>query len=257
MAEHLRSNDMTALDLMDNVHVIKAADPTTLQSLLNYAVPARIDQIAAHAAAGTPLPFDDEEVGTIEGHERKPPLPIKLVVFDSVGAPFRVSHDSNSKGFVSRARELGTIGDRLHQLARRYALAVLAINQVSDVFEHSFYPADGSTAITSTPPNVAHTNTNLPSELYNRFQSQFLTGQRESRGSAAALGMTWTNIVNTRLMAFRSGRRVASSSRRDTGDQDDDDVGKVLRTLAVVFSPTASRASIDFVIDAHGIRSLR
>ena len=103
----------TAKQFLDNVHVETAPDADTLVALLTYHVPTAIDRINHDPTL----------------------LPIRLVIVDSIAAPFRSAHETGSNGFAQRAKELAEIGDALKALAARYHLAVVVVNQVSDVWD--------------------------------------------------------------------------------------------------------------------------
>lgn len=119
---------VTARHFLDNVHVETAPDAETLLALLAYHVPAAIERINAAAAATA--------AGEDTGADRASrPLPIRLLILDSIAAPFRSAHATGSTGFAQRAKEFVQIGDHLKQLAARYRLAVVVVNQVSDVWD--------------------------------------------------------------------------------------------------------------------------
>lgn len=115
LATHFASLDttITATRFLDNVHVETAPDADTLVALLTYHVPTAIERIN-----------HDPDL-----------LPIRLVIVDSIAAPFRSAHETGSNGFAQRAKELAEIGDALKTLAARYHLAVVVVNQVSDVWD--------------------------------------------------------------------------------------------------------------------------
>jgi RecA/RadA recombinase len=105
----------TAKQFLDNVHVETAPDADTLVALLTYHVPTAIDRINYNSDPAL--------------------LPIRLLIVDSIAAPFRSAHETGSNGFAQRAKEFAEIGDALKALAARYHLAVVVVNQVSDVWD--------------------------------------------------------------------------------------------------------------------------
>ncbi|POY75406.1 DNA repair protein RAD57 [Rhodotorula taiwanensis] len=115
----------TETDFLDNVHVEAAPDAESLLALLAYHVPAAIERIAAAAA----------HAHAHEPSERAPPLPIRLLILDSIAAPFRSAHETGSTGFAQRAKEFAELGDELKSIAARYRVAVVVVNQVSDVWD--------------------------------------------------------------------------------------------------------------------------
>ena len=232
----------TAYDMMDNIHTAKATDAESLAALLSYYVPAHIEAVASHAASHTLLPpssfyLEEDSPSSTPPPPRtpqKPPLPIRLVIVDSIAAPIRGAHGSDSAGFISRSKELNGVSDSLKRLAHVYCCAVVVVNQVSAVFSRPM------------GPNSAHESYHLPRELYNRFQSPHFSGEKS--GNAAALGPSWTNSINARIMLSRTKRRTSG----EPGVKE----GTAVRLATLVFSPCAPRASIEFVVDEEGVRSL-
>ncbi|GAA5870672.1 hypothetical protein JCM8547_005026 [Rhodosporidiobolus lusitaniae] len=151
LAEHLVStlppdpfNPLTAWDFLDNVHAEKAPDVETLEAVLSYHAPAAIERINALAAAGrsaapTISPFDDPLPSQFLSRHRqsppRPPLSIRLIIVDSIAAPFRAETETGSTGFAVRAKDFAHLSDTLKRLAHVYNCAVLVINQVQDVFD--------------------------------------------------------------------------------------------------------------------------
>lgn len=83
---------------------------------------------------------------------------IGLLVIDSIAAVFRA--DFSNEQFTERAKELRLIGNKLHQLAAKYNICIVCINQVTTSF----------------------------------------TDQSNFRGELIpALGLVWSNLVTTRL----------------------------------------------------------
>lgn len=287
-------DESTPWSMLDNVHMEKAPDVETLQSLLAFIAPAQIDRINAAAAAGTVMPFsgDDPSQSIVPATTRRPPLPVRLIIVDSIAAPFRVSHASDSAGFVKRAEELGEVGDQLKRLAHVYNCAVVVVNQVSDVFErgpprplppHPPVANAGPTALlandslSSTPsstapstplvPLPAHEQNGLPANLYSRFQTPHFSGQTPDFRSTAAMGHSWSNIVNTRLMLWRTNRRrrrvhtgggegvAYQNGNTDADEHEHEGEAELVRKMALVFSPFAPRATVEYVIREEGVVS--
>ncbi|GAA5915842.1 hypothetical protein JCM6882_006817 [Rhodosporidiobolus microsporus] len=135
---------LTTWDLLDNVHTEKAPDVETLEALLSYHAPAAIERINTLAAAGTIppsalSPSHDPLPSQFLSHHRRspprPPLPIRLVIVDSIAAPFRAETETGSSGFAVRAKDFAHLGDTLKRLAHVFGCAVLVVNQVTDVFD--------------------------------------------------------------------------------------------------------------------------
>lgn len=274
---------------MDNVHAEKAQDVETLDSLLAFLVPAQIERLHAAASAEEipPSPPPEEEVIIPGGRlaPKRPPLPIRLVIVDSIAAPFRAAHEND---FVARAKELGTVGDQLKRLAYVYDCAVVVVNQVSDVFDNRRPSPRPPPAPIAPPPPVrtasphlngngnngyglsaspyssspipprnkpAHEQYHLPSLLYGRYQVPHFSGQSPSFRAQAALGHSWANIVNTRVMLSRTKRRRVPPAGSVAPDQEEGET-MLVRRMTMVFSPVAPRASVEYVIEEPGLRSL-
>jgi RecA/RadA recombinase len=103
---------------------------------------------------------------------------IKLIVIDSIAYNFR----SEQNSAVDRASKLVEIGRVLKNCAAKYQLAVLLINQVTDTFDHDLF----CTTSLSHGPNhwIRISLDNF--ELCKR----------------PALGLSWSNCVNTRCIEF-------------------------------------------------------
>ncbi|KAI9635961.1 putative RAD57 protein [Dioszegia hungarica] len=182
------------------------------------------------------------------------PKPIRLLILDSLAALLRgaeTSFSSSRAGLTARSRHLCSVGDKLKALAVEYELAVVVINQVSDVFGKQSYP---STSTDDTPPGPAGTYANgngngngngyrsTPSQhptssqslthdqawyaagpdppmLY-ATQARWFSGQGSSGKKEAALGIVWANAINTRVMLSRTGRRRVLKPE-EKGDQAD------------------------------------
>ncbi|KAL8290205.1 hypothetical protein RQP46_003144 [Phenoliferia psychrophenolica] len=244
----------TPHDMMDNIHTAQAPDMETLAAVLSYYIPAHIEAIASHATLGTLLPSSDAfplspsstplSQPNFDSTEPlpprsppKPPLPIRLLIIDSIAAPIRGAHESDSAGFISRSKDLNGVSDSLKRLAHVYGCAVVVVNQVSAVFSR-----DPS----SLAGNPAHESYHLPERLYNRYQAEHFSG--EKHGNAAALGHSWTNTINARVRLARTfGRTSGEAGVRD---------GTRVREATMVFSPWAPRGTVRFVLDEEGVRSL-
>ncbi|TXT07377.1 hypothetical protein VHUM_03097 [Vanrija humicola] len=158
-------------------------------------------------------------------------------------------------GLVQRSRHLCTVADRLKALAVEYDLAVVVVNQVSDVF---FHGAGGP------PPGQP-----LPPMAY-ATQARLFSGQSPGVAKEASLGIVWANAVNVRIMLARTGRRRKLAAddilhgkkrRTDAGvavslGLEFDDKPTLVRRLHVVFSPFACPGTLDYVIMPSGIHAL-
>jgi DNA repair protein RAD57 len=183
------------------------------------------------------------------------------------------------------------VSDRLKALAVEFGLAVVVINQVSDVFSRE--PAGKtplnnlSTSNGNGPPSSQSAASQVLSQFYVEgpeppmlyaTQSRHFSGQTEQLKKEASLGIVWANAVNARIMLSRTGRRRMIdpkdlSRRRRRRLVDDEDDGKqaagpdvlplvddarptLIRRAQVVFSSSAPPATIDYVITESGLHSM-
>ncbi|GAA5901254.1 uncharacterized protein JCM6883_000154 [Sporobolomyces salmoneus] len=311
-----RNSERNAWDYLDNIHTEKAPDVDTLETVVSYHVPAAIErinelakknQIDPELVSLTGFGGDEPPASQYLAEHRNtppiPPLPVRLVILDSIAAPVRATHENVSSGFVERSKELVSIGDKLKRIAHIYNCAVVVVNQVQDVFERtgplpphlvetpsaqvdsptsptsardqtptspafsSILPPSSrflttpaalsrtsstsssysrySTSSTSEPLPPPHIQYSVPLLLYTRFQALHSTGASiippnpHSSKVSAALGTTWTNLVNTRVLCM-IGRR---------GDS-------VKREMNVVFGPELKRGKVEYELREEGVRSL-
>lgn len=185
---------------LDNVHTMHVTEVDGLEHALAYMVPNVIDLSARPISANA--------------NSESSRLPISLIVIDSIGALFRSSYDSNQGGLPQRSRMLCVIADRLKYLAHKYNIAVVVVNQVSDVFRNSSF-LDGSSRISrpNSPALMANTGRgspvpdNVQPTMTYKVQSQYFSGQTKALSKEASLGLVWANAVNVRIMLSRTGRR--------------------------------------------------
>ncbi|GAA5906951.1 hypothetical protein JCM8208_003721 [Rhodotorula glutinis] len=272
----------TAWDFLDNVHAEKAPDLDTLAAVLAYHAPACIERVAAHAQSRAPLPLHlsppsslapdstaaprpSQVVLASRPGPARPPLPIKLVLVDSLAAPFRAdATTTSSSSFAQRARDLGALGDSLKRLAAEFGCAVVVVNQVSDAFspaeERPLHPA-------FLGPGAPHEQLALPVELYSRTQTPHFSGLAASTPSAelklpwrvddlassggggvqAALGHAWSNVPSTRvlLLVRRAGGAAGGAGPASTR-----------RAAALVWSPYAPRAILETRLGEGGLEGV-
>ena len=275
----------TAWDFLDNVHAEKAPDLDTLAAVLAYHAPACIEHVAAHAASRTPLaphlslpsslapastaappPRPSQLVLASRPRPARPPLPVKLVVVDSLAAPFRAdATTTSSSSFAQRARDLGALGDSLKRLAAEFGCAVVVVNQVADAFspaeERPLHPA-------FLGAGAPHEQLALPLELYSRTQTPHFSGLAASTSSAAlklpwwrpddgalsssngvqaALGHAWSNVPSTRvlLLVRRAGGAAGGAGPASTR-----------RAASLVWSPYAPRAVLETRLGDGGLEGL-
>jgi DNA-repair protein XRCC3 len=157
---------------------------------------------------------------------------VRLIVIDSIAALIRPEFDGQEN--VDKAQFLFALGGRLQQLSNTFTCPILVINQVSDVF---------------------HDGRSLP------LQSWSTSGRKV----IPALGLSWSNCVNTRIVLARTGgTRDAlnlETKMNDVGNKDSiSSTGTpptILRELRVAFSPYLSTtSSCSFMIDDTGVHGI-
>jgi len=274
LATHDPRGLLNADDLLDNVLSNIVTDITLLEHTLMYKVPFILRQRAGRGPARL-LGQEGEEGG--EGK------PIRVIIIDSITALIRGADstyaNSSSIGLAERSRYLCAVSDRLKALAVEFNLAVVVINQVSDVFTRA--PALPSTP--TNPPSTQqmsqfYTDGPEPPMLY-ATQSRWFSGQTETLKKEASLGIVWANAINTRIMLSRTGRRrmvdprdlskrhkrrkevleegeAPSSGVNGAGPVVDDTAPMLIRRAHVVFCPFAPTATIDYIISPTGVHSI-
>ena len=207
LATHEPGGRTTVKDLLDNTHTNRCLDIDALDHALSYSLPWELEK---RRQAGKGM--------------------IRLLVLDSITALLRGSetaYSSSSAGLAQRSKYLCAIADKLKALAVEYELAVVVINQVSDVFNNR--GAGQQTAAASMTQQQAgtqlHASQQQPGSSSYGYETQFFTdpgpdppmlyatqarwfsGQSQGYMKEASLGIVWANAVNTRIMLSRTGRR--------------------------------------------------
>lgn len=189
---------------LDNVHTMHVTEVDGLEHALAYMVPNIIAVLAQSATSAAATTRDGNAVR----------LPVSLIVIDSIGALFRASYDSNQGGLPQRSKMLCVIADRLKYLAYKHNIAVVVINQVSDVFGRpSLLDTASRISRPSSPAPTTGRDQNSPvpetaqPTMTYKVQSQYFSGQTNSLSKEASLGLVWANAVNVRIMLSRTGRR--------------------------------------------------
>ena len=265
---------LAAKTLLDNVHTLHITEVDGLDHALAYIIPAMISRISWKGRSDRSLP-------------------IRLLVIDSIGALFRSSFETGYSGLTQRSRMLCLIADKLKLLAETQNMAIVVINQVTDVFQfsagpsvvlsrpdspspHNLPPSSSATHDVSNtiPDDAPPTQTSdQPTMTYKR-QSRYFSGQSQSYSKEASLGLVWANAVNVRIMLSRTGRRrlldpddlgrkrvrMAAYDREVQHEQglvkEDTFEPTLIRRMHLVFSPFARQDMLDYVILQSGIHSV-
>ncbi|XP_072983342.1 DNA repair protein XRCC3 homolog [Typha latifolia] len=184
-------------DPLDHVFVAAAHSPADLLALLS-----RADALLARSPS---------------------PLPIRLVVVDSVAALFRSDFDNNASDLKRRSSLFFKIASKLKEQARRFGSVVVVTNQVVDVMSNE----EGTNGV-----------------RIGNYRELLSSGRRV----CPALGLSWANCVNTRLFLSRSDEVVGN------GESDGLCVStRTRRRMQVVFAPHLPASSCEFEIKKDGV----
>lgn len=191
----------------------------------------------------------------IREHSRPPHKPIRLVVVDALAELFHSSNKTTTQTLVERSRNICEISGLLHSLASRHRIAILVLNEVSDVFDR---------------PQGEDQNLELIYNDQSRWFSRADSVPGQS-GKEAALGLVWANQVNTRIMLSRTGRRRYLEEVRSFGNKlvkvsdsissgphigATEDSATLIRRLSIIFSSIAPPDSLDYIVTLEGVSTL-
>ena len=284
LAAHDPENKLNPRDLLDNVLTNLCQDMTALDHALAYKIPfiLRSRRRETHSALlGQRPDAEDEDVNANDTDVK----PIRLLVIDSITALVRGADQpyasSSTAGLTARSRYLCSVSDKLKTLAVEFDLAVVIVNQVSDVFSRA--PSTHIPPSPSTPPTPSPTplvsqfyaDASDPPMLY-ATQSRWFSGQSETLKKEASLGIVWANAINVRIMLSRTGRRrmlnqkdLSRPKQRRKEEYEppkdrmqvplpvvDDVKPTLIRRMHIVFSPFAYPCTLEYVITASGVHSL-
>ncbi|CAE6411197.1 unnamed protein product [Rhizoctonia solani] len=173
--------------------------------------------------------------------------PLRLLVIDSMTALFRDKQANQPQTLYARSESLNAVGALLHQIASTHELAVVVLNDVTDVFAP--HPTGG----------------NEDPELIYKEQSRWFAragGVAGEERHEAALGMVWSNHLNSRMMLARTGRRrhIEGSRVRKQGEGEDSEA-VLIRRAFILFGRSVEdevpAPSLDFIIGTQGIMSVQ
>ena len=167
---------------------------------------------------------------------------IGLVIIDSIAANYRSEFERPAKRqkdadgkpigesgpaqMARRGAELVNLGQRLKELARRYNLAVVVANQVSDRFQKWSTGQDEDL-------------------LALDYQARYFTGwESPEGGKVPALGLVWANLLGMRVALRKGNEKEGQVVRR--------------RQAKVVFSGCAEAGKpVCYQIWSGGVRSVK
>ena len=155
---------------------------------------------------------------------------LRLLIIDSVAGLFRVDDEVSTANSPARAEVQFRLSSALRRLSSQQQMVVVACNQVTD----RFLPAE---------PILRS------SETY-RDRYTILSSGRQV---LPALGLSWANCVDVRLAVSRRGGGRGGGGGSVSMVLDG---SEVLREMDVVFAPHLPRRSMNFVVDADGVRGV-
>ena len=114
------------------------------------------------------------------------PDPVRPIVVNALSQLFLFSTGSVKDKFIDRSRSIAEISALLHALAAQHRIAVLVLNETSDVFNQ-------------WSPGNATSNSDLTYRAQAQWFNQVHSLPDEHR-KEARLGPPWANPVNVRIL---------------------------------------------------------
>ncbi|KAI7906735.1 P-loop containing nucleoside triphosphate hydrolase protein [Cokeromyces recurvatus] len=190
--------------LKNNIYTIRINDSEEQYRLLSYQLPAFLLQ------------------------QKKAKKQVRVVVIDSISAIYRSELTPVNRRF-NKMSEICEIGSRLKKMASQFDVAIVAVNQVSDVLTKNNNPSTDQ---------LEHW---MDFRLINSNENNHMIGLYiQSLLKRPVLGLSWSNSVNTRIRLARSPMLDGMITRR---------------VLFVEFSPKAQRLGCEVMIDDSGIHA--
>ncbi|KAG0229521.1 DNA repair protein xrcc3 [Actinomortierella wolfii] len=238
--------DLTPESIRENIFFDALADQETQLHVFNYQLPILIEDTHAQAEAQEeeegPTQATQPALSSDAFHSTAPSIansseggirrkPIRLIIIDSITNNFRSqmevrafsegggssatgeTENAGSDGDTSmrtsllqRSADLCETGIRLRTLAEQFNLAVVCVNQVSDVFDTADDNSLGAvpSAITTTvssstrPVSVA---SGAEAGVHSVPRHRWSHAMRKLK---PALGLVWENTINTRILLERT-----------------------------------------------------
>lgn len=281
--------------LRNNIHFVDCNDVEALEHTLSYLLPALIDRLATRPPAPLP-PFTPSSDYNQSPNTVLPPplLPLRLIILDSLAALIRVSFESSGAGLSLRSVALATIADKLKSLAVAHNLAILVVNQVTDAFNDPWGVGDSWTRAEADAAAAAEDQDDkiepdldqlATSEQRKRKlaamnwmkwdgngegvaggkvvldysdQSKWFNGSSPSFNKEAALGLVWSNCIDTRIMLSRTHRyrliELSASQPNGTGGPRKG----LIRRMHLIFGTNAPGGGrVDYVVGEREVRGLK
>ena len=122
------------------------------------------------------------------------PNPVRLIVVDALSQLFLFSTGSVKDQLIDRSRGIAEISALLHALAAQHRIAVLVLNETSDVFNNQWSLGNATSGNDMTYRSQA--------QWFNQAHSLPDEHRKEAR-----LGLPWANQVNVRILLSRTERQ--------------------------------------------------
>ncbi|XP_057779863.1 DNA repair protein XRCC3 homolog [Salvia miltiorrhiza] len=148
---------------------------------------------------------------------------VKLIIVDSVTTLFRTEFSNNGADMSRRQQMFFKIAGKFKMFASKYDLVVVMTNQVVDCISGSSNESIG---------NIE-------------------TLRSSERNVIPALGLSWANCVNTRLMILKSNKINCEDGKSEASTSTK--CSKTSRTLVVIFAPHLGPANCDIEINSDGV----
>lgn len=205
---------------------------------------------------------------------------IGLLVIDSVAANYRPEFEKGkvrrtaAESFVKRSNQVTQLGHLLRHIARKYNVAVVVANQVSDRFvlvdppasQHTQQSQPGSPLLptTSLPgpqspavpaaPSQALMLLSTDDPLSLDHQQRFFTGWGDDLAVSSlktpSLGLAWTNQLHTRVALLKEP--MIEMKPYKPGEEPNIIGWK--RTFKMVFSRSSATSACEFTIAEGGVQ---
>ncbi|KAF8316788.1 hypothetical protein DL93DRAFT_2056061, partial [Clavulina sp. PMI_390] len=119
--------------------------------------------------------------------------PLRLLVIDAITPLLAIDGPSSRELWNERTATINSIGKALSELAKKWEVAIVVLNEVSDVFSRDEQLSSGSGNAPTANPKIS-----APSRL---------GIIRAEERKEAKLGLVWTVWLHARLMMSRTARR--------------------------------------------------
>ncbi len=169
----------------------------------------------------------------------------KLIIIDSIAAPFRTGNDSNnnSSNLSSRSEDLFQLMAQLKLINSKYSIPIIILNQVTDVFIPERYQQQqlNNNNNNNSDSNISNAELMLSSGLIAPHIRPY-TVLTSNRLIVPSLGLTWSNCITNRIILTRSSANANTD---------------ILRELTVIFSPYMEAGKkAKFIIQSAGLKGI-